>query len=73
MKNSKRGFVCMAHGTVLSSSQYASTKVKLEKIKDVTDASVIGSIIYAMSCTRPELAYSMRMRSNFQHNPWETH
>ena len=73
MENSKRGSVPMAHGTVLSSSQCPSTKAELDKMKDIPYASAVGSIMYAMNCTRPDLAYAMSMTSKFQQNPGESH
>ena len=45
MEHSKRGFVPMAHGNALSSSQCPSTKVELDKMKDIPYASAIGSIM----------------------------
>ncbi|XP_042752702.1 secreted RxLR effector protein 161-like [Lactuca sativa] len=73
MENSKRGFVPMTHGTVLSSSQCPSIKVELDKMKDIPYASAIGSIMYAMNYTIPDLAYVMRMVSKLQKNPGESH
>ncbi|KAL7599130.1 hypothetical protein Lser_V15G22387 [Lactuca serriola] len=60
-ENSKRGFVPMAHGTILCSSQCPSTKAELDKMKDIPYASAVGSIMYAMNCTRPDIAYAMSM------------
>ena len=66
MQNSNRGFVPMTHSTVLSSSQCPSTKVELDKMKDVPYALAVGSIVYAMNYTRPNLAYVMSMTRNYQ-------
>ncbi|KAK9043308.1 hypothetical protein V6N11_071654 [Hibiscus sabdariffa] len=34
-------------------------------------ASAIGSIMYAMICTRPDLSYALSMTSRYQANPSE--
>ena len=36
-------------------------------------ASVIGSIMYAMLCTRPDVSYALSMISTFQSDPSECH
>ena len=32
-------------------------------------ASVVGSLMYAMLCTRPDICYAVRVVSQFQSNP----
>ena len=36
-------------------------------------ASAIGSIMYAMLCTRPDVAFALSVTSRFQDNPGESH
>ena len=36
-------------------------------------ASAIGSTMYAMLCTRPNVAYALSVMSRFQANPGEPH
>ncbi|KAM1264590.1 hypothetical protein ACFX13_035312 [Malus domestica] len=36
-------------------------------------ASAIGSLMYAMICTRPEIAYAMSITSRYQSNPGSEH
>ena len=36
-------------------------------------ASAIGSIMYAMICTRPDVAYALSVTSRFQADPGEKH
>ena len=36
-------------------------------------ASAIGSIMYAMSCTRPDVPYALRITSRYQLDPGESH
>ena len=36
-------------------------------------ANVVGSLIYVMVCTRPDIAYSMSLVSRFMSNPGKVH
>ena len=36
-------------------------------------ASAIGSIMYAMLCTRPDVSYALSLTSRFQSDPGECH
>ena len=36
-------------------------------------ASIVGSIVYAMMCTRSDVAYSLRVVSRYQSDPGENH
>ncbi|KAJ9542825.1 hypothetical protein OSB04_029331 [Centaurea solstitialis] len=59
MDESKKGFIPMQHGIVLSKTQCPVSSQDQDKMKSVPYASAIGSIMYAMLCTRPDVAYSM--------------
>ncbi|KAJ9546970.1 hypothetical protein OSB04_019513 [Centaurea solstitialis] len=58
MDESKKGFIPIQHGIVLSKAQCPVTSEDQDKMKSVPYASAIGSIMYAMLCTRPDVAYS---------------
>ena len=73
MHDSKRGFLPMSHGIMLSKSQCPTTKDKREHMDKIPYASVIGSIMYVMLCTRPDVFYALSMTSRFQSNPGECH
>ncbi|KAI3708868.1 hypothetical protein L2E82_38397 [Cichorium intybus] len=73
MQDSKRGFLPITHGTILSKSQCPSTRTELERMKHVPYALAIGSIMYAMLCTRPDVSYALSMTSRYQQNPGEAH
>ncbi|GJX08867.1 hypothetical protein Tco_0196799 [Tanacetum coccineum] len=42
-------------------------------MQNIPYASAIGSIMYAVRCTRPDVAFAQNMTSRFQHNPGEEH
>ncbi|GJW56559.1 retrotransposon protein, putative, ty1-copia subclass [Tanacetum coccineum] len=46
---------------------------ELDKMSRVPYASAIGSIMYAMTCTRPDVSFDLSMVSRHQQNPGEGH
>ena len=73
MKDSKRGFLPMGHGITLSKTQCPSEPKEVERMKSIPYASAVGSIMYAMMCTRPDVSYALSMMSRYQANPGESH
>ncbi|GKC90774.1 retrotransposon protein, putative, ty1-copia subclass [Tanacetum coccineum] len=53
----------------LSKSQGASTPAELKRMQNVPYASVVGSIMYVVRCTRPDVAFAQNITSRFQQNP----
>ena len=56
----------MSHGISLSKSQCPNTKDEREKMSKIPYASAIGSIMYAMLCTRPDVSYALSIKSRYQ-------
>ena len=73
MQDSKRGLLPMSHGIKLSKSQCPTTKDERERMDKIPYASAIGSIVYVMLCTRPDVSYALSMTSRFQSDPGECH
>ncbi|GAA0165125.1 hypothetical protein LIER_39917 [Lithospermum erythrorhizon] len=73
MNDSKKGNLPMRHGVQLSKSQCPTTSAKMNKMKHIPYASAIGSIMYAMLCTRPDVSYALSATSRYQANPGESH
>ncbi|KAD4888008.1 hypothetical protein E3N88_20081 [Mikania micrantha] len=73
MENSKKGTIPMTKGTVLNKSQSPSTDIEIRRMQAIPYASAIGSIMYAMLCTRPDISYALSMTSRFQQNPGIAH
>ncbi|GKE71095.1 retrotransposon protein, putative, ty1-copia subclass [Tanacetum coccineum] len=73
MENSKRGSFPMQDKLRLSKSQGASTPAELKCMQNVPYALAVGSIIYAVRCTRPDVAFAQNITSQFQHNPGDLH
>ena len=57
MLDSKRGLLPFRHGVHLSKGISPKTPEEIEQIAKVPYASAIGSLMYAMLCTRPNIAY----------------
>ncbi|KAJ4744212.1 Transposon Ty1-GR1 Gag-Pol polyprotein [Rhynchospora pubera] len=73
MANSKKGFLPMSHGIYLSKTQGPSTETDREYMKRFKYPSVVGSIMYAMLCTRPDVAHPISVTSRYQANPGMAH
>jgi transposase InsO family protein len=73
MENSKRGNVPMQEGLGLSVKQGASTPDEVKRMQRVPYASAVGSIMYAVRCTRPDVAFAQNIVSRYQQNPGESH
>nr|GEX70273.1 hypothetical protein [Tanacetum cinerariifolium] len=55
------------------SKQGASTPAELKRMKNVPYASAVGSIMYDVRCTRPDVAFAQNVTSRFQQNPGDLH
>ena len=66
MEESKRGLVPMSHGISLSKEMSPKTKEEKERMKRIPYASAVGSIMYAMICTRFDVFYALSMCSQYQ-------
>ncbi|GKA99003.1 hypothetical protein Tco_0826940 [Tanacetum coccineum] len=73
MKISKRGTIPMQEKLRLSKSQGASTPAEIQRMQKIPYASAIGSIMYAVRCTRLDVVFAQNMTSQFQQNPGEIH
>ena len=71
MHDSKKGCVPMTPGMALSKSQCATSDMEIANMSRIPYASAIGSIMYAMICTRPDVSYAISVTSRYQANPGE--
>ncbi|GJQ91942.1 hypothetical protein Tco_0003081 [Tanacetum coccineum] len=51
----------------------ASTPAEVKRMQNVPYASAMGSIMYAVRCTRPDVAFAQNITSRFQQYPGELH
>ncbi|GJY52940.1 retrotransposon protein, putative, ty1-copia subclass [Tanacetum coccineum] len=73
MDNSKRGHIPMQERLDLNKTQGASTPKEVKRMQNVPYASAVGSIMYVVRCTRPDVAFAQNITSRFQQNPGESH
>ncbi|GKB33948.1 hypothetical protein Tco_0873349 [Tanacetum coccineum] len=73
MDTSKRGYVPMQEILDLNKTQGASTPEEVKCMQNVPYASAVGSIMYAIRCTRPDVAFTQNIKSHFQQNPGKPH
>ena len=73
MQNSKKGQLPYRHGVFLSNEQCPKTPQKEEDMRRIPYASAVGSLMYAMLCTRPDICYAVGIVSRYQSNPGMGH
>ena len=73
MQDSKKGFVPFRVEKSLSSNQRPKTNAEIEKMRGIPYASAMGSLMYAMLCTRPDICFAVSMISRYQSEPGEEH
>ena len=73
MNKSKSVSTPLAQHFKLSMKHAANTEEEKEYINKVPYASCVGSLMYSMVCTRPDLAHSMSVVSRFIANPGAEH
>ncbi|KAL0413295.1 UNVERIFIED_CONTAM: Retrovirus-related Pol polyprotein from transposon TNT 1-94 [Sesamum radiatum] len=66
MDNSKQGLLPIRHGVKLSKKQSPKTDEELKRMSNIPYASAVGSIQYAVHCTRLDVAYALSVRSRYQ-------
>ena len=57
----------------MSKTQSPATVEEREKMKVIPYASAIGSIMYAMLCTRPDVCLAISLAGRYQTNPGVNH
>nr|GEZ09521.1 retrotransposon protein, putative, Ty1-copia subclass [Tanacetum cinerariifolium] len=63
MDNSKRSSIPMQVDLYLSKSQCVTTSAKMKRMQNVSYASAVGSIMYAVRCTRPDVVFAQNITS----------
>ena len=73
MQNAKPVNSPLAGHHKLSKDHCPTSKREKEAMKKVPYQSDVGCLMYAMVCTRPDLAYAVGVVSRFMSNPGEAH
>ena len=73
MQDSKPVKVPIPVGVRLSAEQCPKTQEEEEDMSRVPYASAVGSLMYAMVCTRPDIAHAVGVLSRFMSKPGKEH
>ena len=73
MEDSKNDYLPIGSRITLFKIDCATTPEERERMSRVPYASAVGSIMYAMICTRPDMAYLLGVVSRYQSDPGEAY
>lgn len=73
MFNSKPVITPISQQYKLSVYQAPKTNEDKEYMDSIPYANIVGSLMYAMVCTRPDIAYAVSIVSRFMSNPGNSH
>ena len=73
MEASKRGYLLASHGTHLSKKICPKILENRKRMNEIPYALAVGSIMYAILYTRPDVAYALGVASRFQTDLGEDH
>ena len=65
MSEAKKGFLPVSHGIRLSKTRSPSTSDERSRMSWIPYALAIGSIMYAMICTWPDVAFAISLTSRY--------
>jgi len=73
MENAKAVSTPLTTHFKLSAKQSSSNEIEKTDMQRVSYASVVGSLMYVMVCTRPDIAHVVGTVSKFLSNPGREH
>lgn len=73
MDQSKAVMTPMAQHFKLSQQNSPKTEEEVSYMKKVPYANAVGSLVYLMICTQPDLAYAMSLVSRYMGKPGRLH
>ena len=73
MKDCSPSVVPIMKGDKLSLNQCPKNDLEKESMKNIPYASIVGSLMYAQVCTRPDIAYAVGVLGRYQSNPGMDH
>lgn len=73
MHDSKHVSVPLGGHLELTKKQCSKTQEEVKRMSNIPFDVVVGSVIYEVICTRPDLAFSISILTRFMCNPGEAH
>ena len=66
-------YLSIVHRISLFKKDYPTTSEERKYMSRIPYASIVESIMYAMTCTTPDVAYSLGIASRYQSDAGENH
>jgi len=73
MESCSSGIVPIQKGDKFSQMQCPKNDLERKEMKSIPYASVVGSLMYIQTCTRPDISFAVGMLSRYQSNPGMDH
>ena len=73
MNNCSAGIVPIQKGDKFSLMQCPKNDVERKQMESIPYASVVGSLMYLQTCTRPDISFAVGMLGRYQSNPGIDH
>ncbi|KAL4319722.1 hypothetical protein GQ457_18G015860 [Hibiscus cannabinus] len=73
MKDCSPSVALIVKGDKFNINQCPKNEFEREQMKNIPYASVVGSLMYAQVCTRPDIAFAVGMLGRYQSNPGIDH
>ncbi|CAH9069617.1 unnamed protein product [Cuscuta europaea] len=73
MEDCRPGDTPVSKGDKFSLDQFPKPNLEIQEMKKIPYASVVGSLMYAQVCTRPDIAYIVGMLGRYLSNPGMAH
>ena len=73
MKDCSPSVVPIVKGDKLGLNQCLKNDLENESMKNIPYASAVGSLMYVKVCTRPDIAFAIRVLGLYQSNPGMDH
>ena len=68
MQNFKKGQQLTRHGIAFSEEMSHKTSEEVKSMRKIPYVLAVGSLMYAMLCTRPDICYAVGFDSIYQRN-----
>ncbi|XP_059285644.1 secreted RxLR effector protein 161-like [Lycium ferocissimum] len=73
MNNCSAGVVPIQKGDKFSLMQCPKNDVERKEMESIPYSSIVGSLMYAQTCTRPDISFAVGMLGRYQSNPGIDH
>ena len=73
MENDKPFNTPLANHFKLSKDTCPETQEEIDYMSHIPYSSTVGSLMYAMVCTRPDIAHTMGVVNRYMNNPGKEH